>query len=219
MPTFEILDNRSLHIRKRLKQRHRPDRHAAADQRFSGYRCCRIQYHQRRIQYHDHPLSGSVQPRTIFLFSSLSLGIAGHSHGSQINLPLFGSYNPTEGAKQYSLGKYQVSSMELQVSQRRRNDRCKMPGCFHRQRIVVYPFAAYGMNLRHFKIRHRVTQTQMAFFIAAVFSKHRNRFSHKKKTACRMIEALSLHHPVSAESLFMMKFYAFFCCIVDTLNK
>lgn len=25
------------------------------------------------------------------------------------------------------------------------------------------------MNLRHFKIRHRVTQTQMAFFIAAVF--------------------------------------------------
>ena len=34
-----------------------------------------------------------------------------------------------------------------------------------------------------------------------------------------MIEALSLHHPVSAESPFMMKFYAFVCCIVDTLNK
>lgn len=75
------------------------------------------------------------------------------------------------------------------------------------------------MNLRHFKIRHRVTQTQMAFFIAAVFQNIVTVFLIKKKTACRMIEALSLHHPVSAESLFMMKFYAFFCCIVDTLNK
>ena len=49
-------------------------------------------------------------------YTSISLGIAGHSHGAQINLPLLGPYQSSEGAKQYPLGKYQINTMELQVS-------------------------------------------------------------------------------------------------------
>ena len=49
-------------------------------------------------------------------YTSISLGIAGHSHGAQINLPLLGPYQSSEGAMQYPLGKYQINTMELQVS-------------------------------------------------------------------------------------------------------
>lgn len=49
-------------------------------------------------------------------YASISLGIAGHSHASQINLPLIGPYKREEGATKYPLGKYQINNMELQVS-------------------------------------------------------------------------------------------------------
>lgn len=51
-----------------------------------------------------------------FPYNSISLGIAGHSHGSQINIPLLGPYTSVEGATNYPLGKYQINNMELQVS-------------------------------------------------------------------------------------------------------
>ena len=100
---FEILDNRSLHIRNGSN---------------SGIVLIGTQPLINGSPDIDAAVSNcpDLFTKDNIPFSSLSLGIAGHSHGSQINLPLFGSYNPTEGAKQYSLGKYQVSSMELQVS-------------------------------------------------------------------------------------------------------
>lgn len=112
---FEILDNRSLHIRNGSNSgivligtqpliNGSPDIDAAVSN---------ITNEEYNIMITHCP---DLFTKDNIPFSSLSLGIAGHSHGSQINLPLFGSYNPTEGAKQYSLGKYQVSSMELQVS-------------------------------------------------------------------------------------------------------
>lgn len=49
-------------------------------------------------------------------YASISLGIAGHSHGSQINIPLYGPYQKVEGSAIYPLGKYSINGMELQVS-------------------------------------------------------------------------------------------------------
>ncbi len=69
---FEILDNRSLHIRNGSNSGivligTQPLINGSPE-----HRPCRIQYHQRRIQYHDHPLSGSVhQGQYSFFFSFL----------------------------------------------------------------------------------------------------------------------------------------------------
>lgn len=49
-------------------------------------------------------------------YASISLGLAGNSHGAQINIPLIGGYRQFDGSQTYSLGKYSISGMELQVS-------------------------------------------------------------------------------------------------------
>lgn len=49
-------------------------------------------------------------------YASISLGLAGNSHGAQINIPLIGPYRQEEGSQTYPLGKYNISGMELQVS-------------------------------------------------------------------------------------------------------
>lgn len=112
---FEILDNRSLHLRNGTNSGvvligidplvgGTPDIEAATS---------KISDEEYNILVTHCP---DLFAQSAIPYNSISLGIAGHSHASQINLPLLGPYTTMEGASHYPLGKYQINSMELQVS-------------------------------------------------------------------------------------------------------
>lgn len=112
---FEILNNRSLHIRNGTNS---GIVIIGVDPLINGEP--NIEQATAKISEEEYNILVTHCPDLFaqdgFPYTSIALGIAGHSHGSQINIPLLGPYTYVEGANKYPLGKYQINNMELQVS-------------------------------------------------------------------------------------------------------
>lgn len=112
---FEILNNRSLHIRNGTNS---GIVIIGVDPLINGEP--NIEQATAKISEEEYNILVTHCPDLFaqdgFPYTSIALGIAGHSHGSQINIPFLGPYTYVEGANKYPLGKYQINNMELQVS-------------------------------------------------------------------------------------------------------